>query len=144
MFAHIPDFELLINNRRAADMAQLMNEIIRVLDDTAGKYDVCRIKTKNIGSCMMAAGLYNGANVIVNVSPPLRVNQIISRKKPIRFSFDSFQKSTISSDDSRGIHTRSLELNAAEIIAYLSLDLLEAMDSLINPITEKPFDIKIG
>lgn len=81
MFANIPDFDQSINSLQPAAMARLMNEIIRIFDETTDKYDVCRIKTKNIGNCMIVAGLCNGANIVSDDLPPLRVEKISIKKR---------------------------------------------------------------
>ena len=81
MFAHIPDFELSVNNLQPAEMVELMNEIVRVFDDITDKYDVCKIKIKSIGNYMIAAGLFNGANIVSDEWFPSRVDEIISGER---------------------------------------------------------------
>jgi hypothetical protein len=47
-------------------------------------------------------------------------------------------------DDKEESEKNPLGLNPTEIIAYLSFELLRASEHLINPMTRKPFGIKIG
>ncbi|CAF1105327.1 unnamed protein product [Adineta ricciae] len=118
MFTYIVDFNMSTAYLEPIEILEVLNTIINILDSITERFDVLKVKTKMDASYMFVAGLHNRSNVIPDSSEKFG-NLFPNEKDPFGF-------------------------NPTETIAYLSLEILHASKRLINPMTRKPFGIKIG
>ncbi|CAF0963714.1 unnamed protein product [Adineta steineri] len=125
MFVSIMDLKISTAYLKPTQIIEILDQTINVFDDITEKYDVLKVKTKSDPSYMFAAGLHERSNI-----SPNDFRLLMSFALPI--------------NDEEKTEKNLLGLNSTEIIAYLSFELLRANKDLINPMTRKPFGIKIG
>ncbi|CAF0994539.1 unnamed protein product [Adineta ricciae] len=125
MFTYIMDLKMSTAYLKPIEILEVLNTIINIVDSITDRFDVLKVKTKMDASYMFVAGLHDRSNVILD---------------SLEMSRNLF---LLTSDDDANEKNPS-GFNPTEIIAYLSLEILHASKHLINPMTRKPFGIKIG
>ncbi|CAF1129405.1 unnamed protein product [Didymodactylos carnosus] len=130
MFSYTMDFKELISKLEPIEIIECINEIVNTFDQCTDKFDVFKVETKADLSYMVVGGLQN------------RVS--LTRRKS-NYSTGS-NCSSINTNCSNGpINLKNpLDLNQAEVMAGLTLELLQKAQNFINPMTNKPFNIKFG
>ncbi|CAF1365557.1 unnamed protein product, partial [Didymodactylos carnosus] len=129
MFAYSMDFKEVIQKLDPTEIVECMNQMVNVFDKCTEKFNVFKVETKADASYMIVAGFQD---------------------RPMNHHRRNSQASvatTINSataDDIALNAKNPLNLNQAEVIAGLALDLLKHSRKIINPITKAPFRVKFG
>lgn len=124
LFASIVDFKPAIESLSPSQTIGILNGFLNIFDDIAEKFDVFKIQTVLDASHMIVSGLHDRSNMFTDRC--------------------SLKMSNLSNNRKLGNQVHLVDINSTETMAYLSLELLQACQHLINPITRKPFQIKIG
>ncbi|CAF0865982.1 unnamed protein product [Adineta steineri] len=125
MFIDVMDMKTLSDHLDAAHTITCLNEIIILFDTIADKFDVFKVEIKADGSYMLVSGIHDQSHLVQEQNR----SQILSK---------------ISINEEERINRNSLGLNPTEIIAELSLEFLHASEHIHNPVTNKPFHLKLG
>ena len=79
MFADIMNFKISTTHLKPTEIVELLDEAIRLFDDTTDKYEAFRVKTKMNSNYMIVAGLYDRSNVSFDKRGSIIVNKMIAK-----------------------------------------------------------------
>ncbi|CAF3190107.1 unnamed protein product [Rotaria socialis] len=132
MFANIVDFKTLTGHLDAASAITYLNKVATLFDTIADQFDIFKIEIITDAGYMAVAGIHHQSYLAQTQNKSqLSLTSLLNEED------HEDQKS----DDGKQI---LCELNLAEIIAALSLELLCASECIHNPITFKPFGLKFA
>ena len=77
MFADIINFKMSMTQLKPANIVELLDEAIRLFDDTTDKYEAFRVKTKMNSNYMIVAGLNDRSNIPADKRGSTIVNKMI-------------------------------------------------------------------
>ena len=127
-----------------------LNEIIETFDQIDEDYDVFKVETKADASYMVVAGLSDRSHIGSNEMAAFAVRTVSIRSAQLysvyiqqMMSLSSY-KDDLDEEIPEKIDKNPLGLHQTEIIALLAIDLLNASQNIINPVTNQPFNVKFG
>ncbi|CAF3508240.1 unnamed protein product [Rotaria sordida] len=132
MFINVMDLKTLTDHLDATHAITYLNNVVILFDAIADKYDVFKVEIRADASYMAVAGIHDQACI----TRPSNGSQL-----SLMSSANGEEDDKEENDDQK---KNLFELNSTEIIAALSLELLQASEDIHNPITNKPFDLKFG
>lgn len=122
------DFKALTNDLTCRRAVTCLNDILVLIDGMADRYNVFKGGFKSDASYMLVAGIHDQSHMTAD-----------SNRVQLVKAMD---------DDQSEVRVQTVEdlcdLNSTEIIAALSLELLQANERIRNPISNEPFSLKLG
>ncbi|CAF4671083.1 unnamed protein product [Rotaria sp. Silwood1] len=132
MFVNVMGLQTLTNHFDAAHAITCLNRVVVLFDAIADKYDVFKVEIQADASYMVVAGIHDQA-------------YIARAQNESQLSLMSSANGEGNNKEENNDQNKNLfESNSTEIIAALSLELLQASQDVHNPITNKPLSLIFG
>ncbi|CAF2760229.1 unnamed protein product [Rotaria sp. Silwood2] len=132
MFINVMDLKTITDHLDAAHAITCLNRIVILFDAIADRYDAFKVEINADGSYMVVAGIHDQA-----YTPRAQNESQLSLMSSAKGEEDT-------KEENANENKNLFEPNSTEIIAALSLELLQASEDVHNSITNKPFGVKFG
>ncbi|UJR23271.1 hypothetical protein I4U23_026289 [Adineta vaga] len=129
LFAYSIDFKDVVQKLAPQQIVESINAIVNAFDTCSEHFDVFKVETKADSSYMVVSGIQDRGST--------------NQRRPSTASGSSVN-SVAFSDELNSDLKNPLGLNQAELIAGLAIEMLSSAKSVINPMTQQSFRIKIG